>query len=112
MKHKFFILVLVLMTSGYASAHSGRTDSSGGHNCSYKSTQKGLCSGYHYHNRRSENQYNITLASNNSGKLYKKSECIGSVVAGKCHGNIIDTNPARLKCHGEMLGGSCTGPQF
>jgi hypothetical protein len=31
-------------------AHSGRTDSSGGHNCSQKSQAKGLCSGYHYHN--------------------------------------------------------------
>lgn len=31
-------------------AHSGGTDSSGGHNCSEKSKAKGLCSGYHYHN--------------------------------------------------------------
>jgi hypothetical protein len=31
-------------------AHSGRTDSSGGHNCSDKSRAKGLCSGYHNHN--------------------------------------------------------------
>ena len=31
-------------------AHSGRTDQFGGHNCSAKSIQKGLCSGYHYHN--------------------------------------------------------------
>lgn len=33
-----------------ALAHSGRTDSSGGHNCSEKSQAKGLCTGYHYHN--------------------------------------------------------------
>ncbi|WP_079504817.1 YHYH domain-containing protein [Mesobacillus jeotgali] len=31
-------------------AHSGRTDSSGGHNCSEKSKAKGLCTGYHNHN--------------------------------------------------------------
>ena len=31
-------------------AHSGRTDSSGGHNCSDTSISKGLCEGYHYHN--------------------------------------------------------------
>lgn len=31
-------------------AHSGRTDSSGGHNCSASSISKGLCTGYHYHN--------------------------------------------------------------
>jgi hypothetical protein len=29
--------------------HSGRTDAYGGHNCSQKSINKGLCSGYHYH---------------------------------------------------------------
>lgn len=29
--------------------HSGRTDANGGHNCSQKSQEKGLCSGYHYH---------------------------------------------------------------
>jgi len=44
-----FISVLFINTS--INAHSGRTDSSGGHNCSLKSQQKGLCSGYHYHNR-------------------------------------------------------------
>lgn len=38
------------MTPTSVSAHSGRTDSSGGHNCSAKSIAKGLCSGYHYHN--------------------------------------------------------------
>lgn len=34
-------------------AHSGKTDSSGGHNCSAKSQAKGLCTGYHYHNEGS-----------------------------------------------------------
>jgi hypothetical protein len=43
-----FIVTLTLSQSVYA--HSGRTDSSGGHNCSAKSIDKGLCSGYHYHN--------------------------------------------------------------
>lgn len=42
----FFILLLPSQTL----AHSGRTDSSGGHNCSSSSISKGLCSGYHYHN--------------------------------------------------------------
>lgn len=31
-------------------AHSARTDSTGGHNCSAKSISKGVCSGYHSHN--------------------------------------------------------------
>lgn len=29
--------------------HSGRLDKCGGHNCSQKSKDKGLCTGYHYH---------------------------------------------------------------
>ncbi|MFS0727025.1 copper amine oxidase N-terminal domain-containing protein [Paenibacillus sp. 1P07SE] len=44
------VLVFVLMFSASAAAHSGRTDSRGGHNCSEKSKAKGLCTGYHYHN--------------------------------------------------------------
>jgi len=42
-----FISFLIFTTQAYS--HSGRTDSSGGHNCSQKSIDKGLCSGYHYH---------------------------------------------------------------
>ncbi|WP_251029149.1 MULTISPECIES: YHYH domain-containing protein [unclassified Bacillus (in: firmicutes)] len=41
---------LFLLLPSTVSAHSGRTDSNGGHNCSEKSIAKGLCSGYHYHN--------------------------------------------------------------
>ncbi|MGM0924781.1 MAG: YHYH domain-containing protein [Bacillota bacterium] len=43
-----FIFLLVFGSISFA--HSGRTDSKGGHNCSAKSQAKGLCSGYHYHN--------------------------------------------------------------
>jgi hypothetical protein len=49
MKQILIIMTAVLLISGQAYGHSGRTDSSGGHNCSEKSKQKGLCSGYHYH---------------------------------------------------------------
>ncbi|MDQ0974832.1 flagellar biosynthesis/type III secretory pathway protein FliH [Neobacillus niacini] len=45
-----FTLLFVLLFGTFASAHSGRTDSSGGHNCSEKSKAKGLCTGYHNHN--------------------------------------------------------------
>lgn len=44
------IFVLVILSSSFAEAHSGRTDSNGGHKCSDKSIAKGLCTGYHYHN--------------------------------------------------------------
>ncbi|MGP4060028.1 YHYH domain-containing protein [Halobacillus sp. H74] len=57
----FVLLLLVLGFQDYASAHSGRTDSSGGHNCSAKSIEKGLCTGYHYHNGGSSS------SSSNSG---------------------------------------------
>jgi hypothetical protein len=46
----FFTLIFMFLFGTIASAHSGRTDSSGGHNCSDKSVSKGLCTGYHYHN--------------------------------------------------------------
>lgn len=45
-----FTLLFTFLFGTITFAHSGRTDSSGGHNCSEKSQAKGLCSGYHYHN--------------------------------------------------------------
>ena len=44
------VILLILTQPISAFAHSGRTDSSGGHNCSQKSIDKGLCTGYHNHN--------------------------------------------------------------
>lgn len=44
-----FVALFILSVST-ADAHSGRTDASGGHNCSQKSINKGLCTGYHNHN--------------------------------------------------------------
>ncbi|MEB2299364.1 copper amine oxidase N-terminal domain-containing protein [Lysinibacillus xylanilyticus] len=48
------MLSLFMATSLTADAHPGRLDSNGGHKCSDKSKEKGLCSGYHYHNKSSE----------------------------------------------------------
>lgn len=45
-----FIMLLCCSISIGAYAHPGRTDNSGGHNCSAKSVAKGLCTGYHSHN--------------------------------------------------------------
>ena len=50
MKRTILAITALLLFSFQAAAHSGRTDSSGGRNCSAKSIQKGLCYGYHYHN--------------------------------------------------------------
>ena len=45
-----FTLVFVSLST-ISFGHSGRTDANGGHHCSQKSKEKGLCTGYHYHNR-------------------------------------------------------------
>ncbi|MFC0187121.1 YHYH domain-containing protein [Fictibacillus aquaticus] len=44
------VFFIILGLASEASAHPGRLDGNGGHNCSEKSISKGLCTGYHYHN--------------------------------------------------------------
>lgn len=48
---KYIITALVLMSINFAYAHNARVDKNGGHNCSQKSKDKGVCDGYHYHNK-------------------------------------------------------------
>ena len=43
------LFVFILAVTSLSQAHSGRTDSDGGHNCSESSKKKGLCYGYHKH---------------------------------------------------------------
>ena len=50
MKNILLFTSIFLLALSQASAHSGRTDKNGGHNCSAASIEKGLCTGYHYHN--------------------------------------------------------------
>ena len=50
------LMIVIASLASYSSAHSGRTDAYGGHNCSQKSINKGLCTGYHYHNNTSIDQ--------------------------------------------------------
>ena len=47
---RVLLAILIMSLASYSLAHSGRTDAYGGHKCSQKSINKGLCSGYHYHN--------------------------------------------------------------
>lgn len=56
-------LILCLSLASAASAHSGRTDADGGHNCSQKSKDKGLCTGYHYHNSGSSSKSSTSKSS-------------------------------------------------
>jgi hypothetical protein len=53
MNKRLLISLVLTLCCTNAFAHSGRTDSNGGHNCSQTSIDKGLCSGYHYHNGES-----------------------------------------------------------
>jgi hypothetical protein len=47
---RVLLAILIMSLASYSLAHSGRTDTYGGHKCSQKSINKGLCYGYHYHN--------------------------------------------------------------
>jgi hypothetical protein len=49
MKKIVISALAILVISSQAYAHSDRTDKNGGHKCSQKSIDKGLCTGYHYH---------------------------------------------------------------
>jgi len=46
------------------------------------------------------------------GKVYDPSECIGPVIMGRCHGQILPNKAYHPTCHGTWLNGHCTGPMF
>lgn len=71
MKKLLFLMLLFTLNTSVL-AHSGRTDSNGGHNCSEKSKRKGLCSGYHYHNKPKAQQAEIKLDKAIAKKESKK----------------------------------------
>ncbi|GAA0134043.1 hypothetical protein YSY43_08830 [Paenibacillus sp. YSY-4.3] len=66
-------LTLLLSAQTSVLAHSGRTDANGGHNCSEKSKQKGLCSGYHYHNSGTTNSSSKSTSTKSSSTSTNKS---------------------------------------
>lgn len=66
-------LALLLSVQTAALAHSGRTDANGGHNCSEKSKQKGLCTGYHYHNSGTTNSSSKSTSTKSSSTSTTKS---------------------------------------
>ena len=43
--------------------------------------------------------------------VINSGDCIGAVVNGMCHGTAAPGAPMAT-CHGEMIGGICTGPMF
>lgn len=50
------ILLTAPLLSQFSSAHPGRLDKHGGHNCSEKSVSKGLCTEYHFHPERMQSR--------------------------------------------------------
>lgn len=44
--------------------------------------------------------------------VYDADECIGPIINGMCHGTILPKKSDHPTCHGEWVGGRCTGPQF
>ena len=79
MKHLITVALMLVVASlaSYSSAHSGRTDANGAHNCSQKSINKGLCSGYHYHNNTSidqhgQNEVEVSTISQKDSKTAKE----------------------------------------
>ncbi|MFF2446497.1 YHYH domain-containing protein, partial [Neobacillus sp. NPDC058068] len=63
----FLFIMFTLALGSSVDAHSGRTDSNGGHNCSEKSKAKGLCTGYHYHNGGSSSGGSSTKVGSSGG---------------------------------------------
>jgi hypothetical protein len=72
MKNILFIVLLFTLNTSVL-AHSGRTDSNGGHNCSDKSKRKGLCTGYHYHKKPKAQQVDIKIDKALEEKELKKA---------------------------------------
>jgi hypothetical protein len=45
-------------------------------------------------------------------KVYSRSECLGPIVNGRCHGAILPNQAHHPRCHGQWVNGQCTGPVF
>ncbi|WP_217595811.1 copper amine oxidase N-terminal domain-containing protein [Cohnella sp. GbtcB17] len=77
-----FVLLLIMVVPSAALAHSGRTDSNGGHNCSAKSKAKGLCSGYHYHNGGGSSSSSSDSSSSSSSSSHSSNGTSTSAKSG------------------------------
>ncbi|WHY85635.1 YHYH domain-containing protein [Neobacillus novalis] len=98
----FLFIMFTLVLGSSVDAHSGRTDSNGGHNCSEKSKVKGLCTGYHYHNGGSSSG-----GSSTGGSSTKASSSGGStqtVPAAKPAGPSQEQIAQQEKVKGEKDG--------
>jgi len=102
MKRKTIVLTVVMMfllmaISSNALAHSGRLDSNGGHNCSDKSIQKGLCTGYHYHNGGK-----TTSSTSTTKKTTNTSKSSSSTKSSKASKE-LQTSDVKLSVDGSIV---------
>lgn len=98
-------------------AHSGRTDSSGGHNCSQKSINKGLCTGYHSHNSGTSSSTSSSSSSPSTSQQHDKDcsdfSSYDEVVAyWNAKGYTKEYDPERLDGFGNVVddGIPCEAP--
>jgi hypothetical protein len=54
----------------------------------------------------------VTEYVEQGGKVYESSDCIGPVIMGRCHGQILPNKAYHPTCYGDWLNGQCTGPMF
>jgi len=43
------------------------------------------------------------------GRIYPASKCVGAIVNGECHGQIVGADPMPKRCQGQIVGGRCVG---
>jgi len=76
---------------------------------------KGMAQAYLQHRYQQNTSGYVSRPGYSSGggiPVYTPDECVGAVVAGKCHGSITPKKAYRKKCYGQMVHGKCTGPMF
>lgn len=76
MKTKVALISILFLMPLLADGHSGRLDKNGGHNCSKKSKEKGLCSGYHYHRSGAIAHSHGTVEHSHVVKKTKKKKAV------------------------------------
>lgn len=90
------LILLLSLPSSLALAHSGRTDSNGGHNCSEASKAKGLCSGYHYHNGGNSSSGSSSSGSGSSSGTGSKTTSNSPSPAPKATEEKLSNNDVKI----------------
>jgi hypothetical protein len=97
------IVCLLFSVASIASAHSGRTDARGGHNCSDKSINKGLCTGYHYHNGGSSGSSSSSSSSSSKSSGSSSSASSSKSSTSKQTKDAVKTSDIALIVNGDSI---------